>query len=133
MKAIIKEVKFSKEYETKFGTMYLHKVSYDDKVGYYSSKKKDQTYFVSGKEAEFTEEPRTGDKGEYIVIKPVKSGNFQSPAGRTLKKEQSRYSGFAVSYCKDLIVAGKLDIKQWEDASEKIFKFMVDLDKTIEV
>lgn len=131
MKAIIKDVKFQKEYDTKFGMMYLHKISYDDKTAFYSSKKKEQTYFVKGQEAVFTEETQTGKNGEFLKIKPERKGKF-SPYNRELKKEQSRYSGFAVSYCKDLIVAGRLDLDKWENKSKEVFQWMVEMDKSIE-
>lgn len=65
-------------------------------------------------------------------MKPVKSAQF-SNFGRQLKKEQSRYSGFATSYVKDLIISGHIKIDDWEKASKKIFTFMVELDKTLDV
>lgn len=131
MKAVITNVTFKKEYDSKFGKMYGFSVEYDGKSAYYSSKKKDQTKFVKGQEAEFTEEKRSGDNGEYLVVKPIYAGG-NSNFGKQLKREQSKYSGFAVSYVKDLIIADKLKISDWESASKKIFQFMVDLDKSIE-
>jgi hypothetical protein len=131
MKAKIEKVDFVKTFDTKFGELHSFRVRYNDTVGFYSSKKKDQTTFVAGQEAEFTEEERVGKDGNiYMVIKPVRpqTGNF----ARQLKREQTKYSGFAVSYVKDLIVADKIPIDQWESASRKIFKLMVDLDKTVE-
>lgn len=132
MKAKITNVTFKKEYESKYGMMYGFSVEYDGKSAYYSSKKKDQTKFVKGQEAEFTEEQRKNEKGkEYTVIKPIYAmGN--SNFGKQLKREQSKYSGFATSYVKDLIIAGKLEMKDWESASKKIALFMVNLDKEIE-
>lgn len=131
MKAKIKAVEYKKEYTTKYGTMYLFRVDYDDKTGWYSSKSKDQKKFTGGQEAEFTETVSTNDRGEdYITIKPIYSapaGNF----GKAVKKEQSRYSGFAMSYAKDLVVAGKIEIKQIEATTKKLFQIMVDLDKTL--
>jgi hypothetical protein len=136
MKLLIDKVTYKKEFETKFGIMHQFNVAYYDeedniKTASYSSKKKDQTYFVAGQESECTLEPREWNGKTYFNIKPVKQGKF-SGYNKNLKKEQSRYSGFAVSYCKDLIVADKLDIKQWKSASKDIFDFMVELDKSIE-
>ena len=132
MKAKITKVTFKEEKETKFGMQYTFVVEYDGKKAFYNSKKKDQTKFVEGQEAEFSEEERTSGKGnKYLIVKPeYKGGN--SNFGRQLKREQSKYSGFAVSYVKDLIIADKINIKDWESASKKIFNFMVDLDKSIE-
>lgn len=131
MKALIKSVTFTKEFETKFGMMYGFKVVYDDKTAYYSSKSKEQKNFIEGQESEFVEEEKESNGKKFLTIKPVPK-NPQSNYGRQVKKEQSRYSGFAVSYVKDLIIAGRVDIKDWEKESEKIFNFMVKLDKTLE-
>ena len=132
MEALIKSVEFDKEYQDKFGTKYSFKVGYDRKVGYYSSKSKDQNKFVQGQKAEFEEIEQQYNGGTYFKIKPIYNKGF-SGAGRAVKKEQSRYSGFATSYVKDLIIAGKLPLEKWEPASKKIFQFMVDLDKSLEV
>jgi hypothetical protein len=147
MKAIIKSVKFQKEYETKFGLMYGFKVTYDDKSAYYSSKKKEQTTFIEGQEAEFTEEKKQGQNGDYLTIKPIKQAyNAGSNYGRAIKKEQSKYSGFSDSYVKDMLNSGILkpevdeeaetynDIVMltWKKRAFEIFNHMVELDKTIE-
>ena len=136
MKALIKDVKFQKEYESKFGTMYSFLVSYNDKKGFYNSKSKEQTQFVKGQEAEFTEETKTyttkdGKESSFIVIKPPQ-GQRQSNFGKALKKEQSKYSGFAVSYSKDLVIAGKIELADLGDYAWILFDLMVEMDKTIE-
>jgi len=131
MEAVIKSVKFSNEYESKFGTLYGFIVKYDDKEAYYSSKSKDQKKFVEGQKAEFTEETRIKGGKEYFIIKPV-SSNPQSNFGKNLKREQARYTTMAASYVKDLIIAGKIDLKDWMAATEKIVRFMIKLDKEFE-
>jgi hypothetical protein len=131
MKAIIKSAEMVKEYETKFGTLYQHRIKYDDKTAYYSSKKKDQTEFVAGQEKEFTEEERKGDKGNWFVVKPITKNDLSGYA-KNLKKEQSRYSGFSTSYAKDLVIAGKIEFSQLFEVSERLFTHMVTLDKSLE-
>ena len=131
MKTKINKVEYLKEFESKFGTMYLHKVHYDDTYGLYTSKSKDQDKFVAGQEAEFTVVVKTSKDGnEFNTIKPVMpaSGNF----GRALKKEQSRYSGFACSYAKDLAVAGRIQVTEIPGYTKAMFRLMVELDKTLE-
>jgi hypothetical protein len=133
MKATIQEVTFSKEYEGKFGKVFVFRVKYDDKVGVYNSKYKDQKKFVAGKEAEFTEEPKTfknqqGEEIPYTVIKPV-AANGQSNFGKALNKEQARYSTMATSYVKDLIVSGRIDISLWEEKSKEVCAWMISMDK----
>jgi len=131
MKAVITKITFVKEYDTKFGKMCQFDVYYDDKKASFSSKTKEQTTFKEGQENEFTEEAKDYNGRIYTTIKPIKQA-FNSGYSREVKKEQSKYSGFAVSYVKDLIIAGKVEIKDWEKASEKIFTFMVNLDKSIQ-
>ena len=132
MKATITDVKFINEFEGKHGTLYSFSVSYDGKKAYYNSKSKDQTKFIVGQEAEFSEEKRTGKKGEYLVIKPEYQNKGYSQYGKAKKKEQSRYSGFAVSYAKDLVVNGRIDIKELPEYATVLFDLMVELDKTLE-
>jgi hypothetical protein len=136
MKAVIEEVTFSKEIDSKFGKLYSFKVKYDGEVAIYRSKNRDQKNFVPGKEAEFTEETQSykdknGVEQHYKVIKLINL-NKQSNFGKALKKEQSRYSGFAVSYAKDLLVAGRINREELQDMSWILFELMVAMDKTLE-
>lgn len=131
MKALITEVTFIKEYDSKFGKLYSFKVSYDGRSAYYSSKSKDQTKFVTGREAEFTEETKTSQNGTYIVVRPPQQ-NKQSNFGKALSKEKTRYSGFAVSYAKDLLVAGRINRDELADQAWILFELMVAMDKTLE-
>jgi hypothetical protein len=137
MRATITEVIFRKEIDGKFGKLYSFIVKYDEKVAVYRSKNKDQKKFIPGQEAEFTEETQTsidkttGETKEYLVIKPVYQGR-QSSYGKELKKEQSRYSGFAVAYAKDLVVAGRLNKEELPEYATVLFELMVSLDKSIE-
>ena len=150
MKALITDIKFSKEGENKFGPFYSFKIFYDGKQAFYNSKSHDQKTFTAGQENEFTEESRTytkedGTTGKFLIIKPINQ-NKQSNFGKALKKEQSRYSGFAESYVKDLLVAGVIKPENSEDAEAsndlvmntwkkrtfEIFEHLVALDKTLD-
>lgn len=133
MKAKITNVKFVKEYDGKYGKMFLHQIEYDGKKGFYSSKSKEQTFFKKGEDAEFTEEEKTNDRGKFYTVKPVREsfGN-NSSYGKALKREQSKYSGFSTSYAKDLVIAGKIPLEELMDYSAVLFNHMVDLDKSIE-
>jgi hypothetical protein len=136
MKAMITEVIFKKEFESKYGPMFTFHVKYDDQVAVYNSKSKDQKKFVAGQEAEFTEETKTytdkqGNLKEYLVIKPP-TQNRQSNFGKALSKEKSRYSGFAVSYAKDMAVAGRIPVTDLAPYAWILFYLMVEMDKTLE-
>jgi hypothetical protein len=137
MKEVIQEVKFIKEFDSKYGKLYSFQVKYDGKKAVYNSKSKEQKYFVAGQEVEFTEEPRTytdrnGNPQEYFVVKPISpNGGRQSNFGRAVQKEQSRYSGFAMAYAKDLVVAKIISREEMYDEAEAMFNIMVALDKKL--
>ena len=145
MKAVIKKIEFLEEREGKYGTEFNFKVQYHDRFAYYTSKKKEQSKFVKGQEAEFTEEKRTSKAGkEYFVIKPIYQKGFYNYA-KDVKREQSKYSGFGDSYIKDMFVGGILvpektpedeehnDIVMitWKKRASEIFEHMVELDKSV--
>lgn len=137
MEAVIQEVTFYKEKESQFGKMYTFKVKYDDKLAFYTSKSKDQNKFIAGQKAEFTEEEKgykdkNGNPATFWVIKPV-TQNRQSNFGKALKKEQSRYSGFAMAYAKDLVVAGKITLEQMYAEAQCMMDWMVETDKKLEL
>jgi hypothetical protein len=136
MKALITEVKFRKEFDSKFGKLYSFNVKYDDVVAVYNSKYKDQKKFIPGEEAEFTEETKTytdkeGIEKEYIVIKPPIQQR-QSNFGKALGKEKARYSAMAVSYSKDLVIGGRIQIGELPDYAWIMFELMNEMDKSLE-
>lgn len=135
MKAIITDILYKKEYESKLGTMHQFEVHYDGKRASYSSKSKDQKNFVKGQETEFIEEQKTyvkdGRESKYLVVK-IPQQQRESNFGKALKKEQSKYSGFAVSYSKDLVVAGKLPFEDLADYAWILFDLMVQMDASLE-
>lgn len=136
MKALITDIKFNKEGNNKFGPFFSFKVFYAGKTAFYNSKSRDQKTFITGQECEFTEEERTftkddGTTGKYLTVKPINQ-NKQSNFGKALKKEQSRYSGFATSYAKDLVVAGKVEKEDLIPYAWVLFEAMVEMDKSLE-
>jgi hypothetical protein len=137
MKAVIQEVTFYKEIDGQYGKMYSFRVKYDNEITLYTSKYKDQKKFIPGQEAEFTEETKTytdkktGELKSYKVIKPINQVK-QSNYGKALNKEKSRYSGFAVSYAKDLVIADKIKIEDISEFATVLFDLMVNLDKSLE-
>ena len=135
MREIITEVKFTKEKQTQFGILYQFAISYDGKTAYYSSKSKDQKKFIPGEEAEFTEEERTytdknGNPASYLVIKPVYPDR-QSNFGKALNKEQARYSAMCVSYAKDLVIGGRIQIGELPDYAWIMFELIKEMDKSL--
>ena len=135
MKAIFKKVVFSKAVETKYGLKYSFNVKYDvdgvERIGSFLSDKEEQDIFTEGQENEFNEVPREYNGKTYYNIKAIKkTGN--SGFNKQLKKEQSKYSGFAMSYAKDLTVSGKIPLSDMYSEADKMMKWMVQKDKELE-
>ena len=128
---IIKTVKYAKEYETKFGIMHQFYVTYDDKNASFSCKNKDNPPFKAGEKYMFTEIEKEYKGIIYFNIKPIKKeyGGYN----KAVKREQSKYSGFAMSYAKDLVIADKIELKQISEYTKKMFELMVSLDKNLEI
>ncbi len=142
MKAEFKEVTWLREYPNQYKEgemMHVFRVVFLDAdlneiQGEHTSKSKDQTYFQEGKEAEFLlEEKKNTKTGKmcYAIKRPKMQGGNPNYT-REKKREQTRYSGFAMSYAKDLVIADKIKFDQILPAAKKMFDYMVELDKSIE-
>lgn len=132
MKAIITKITFKSERAGKFGPEYNFVVHYDGKTAYYTSKVNPQNKFIEGAENEFTEIEGTSKTtgAKYFTIKPLAKGGMTGYA-KEIKKEQSKYSGFAMSYAKDLVVAGKIPLEEMFGYAIKMIDWMVEQDKAI--
>ncbi len=53
-------------------------------------------------------------------------------AFKALMKEQTGYSGFAVSYAKDMAVAGRIQVGELSQYAWILFELLVEMDKTLE-
>jgi hypothetical protein len=136
MKAKIIFIDYKRSFDSKFGgQLHSFDVTYEvegvTKDGEYLSKQQEQKTFEAGKEYEIVEEEREYKGKVYLKIKPARDNSGQSAFTKKLKTNQAQYSSFAVAYCKDLIIADKLDIGKWESAAEKICKFMFKLDNDL--
>ena len=104
-RSFVKSAQFKRSYESKYGQLYAFDIVMENgDQGTYSSKSPQQTYFVAGAEANYTIETR--QNGEYLntFIKPVR--DFKSSGA--VKTGDGRNESFALSYSKDLLVAGKI-------------------------
>lgn len=95
--------------------------------GYYTSKSEDQTKFVAGKESEYNleeKESKTGSKYFKVTV-PKSENSFQGGGFKSNKPEPKiQMISFAMSYTKDLIVAGKIDMKDLSTTFEVIYNEM---------
>lgn len=87
--------------------------------GFYTSKDPDQKKFTVGQETECTLEEKEGKKGKYFKITLPQ---FQKPfAGKPPVEPRVQMIGFAASYTKDLIVAGKVSLADFGVTFEMIY------------
>ncbi len=135
MKRKIISATFKKEYETKFGTLYGHEIVFEEdgekKSGFYSSKKKDQNKFIAGQESEFEIEIQMKNNKPWNKIKPIQQNNGFSNSGRSMQREQNKYSGFAMAYAKDLVVSGHIKPEQMFATAKRMIDWMVEQDKVL--
>lgn len=97
-----------KQFESKFGTMYVHEVAFDNgDKGEYNSKTDTCQKFVEGQEADYTiETTRTGNYTNTKIkhLSPETSGNSGGGFSGG-KKSFAGNESFALSYAKDLACA----------------------------
>lgn len=134
MKAVLKQIVFSKPVETKRGLRYRFDVKYDvdgkERIASFLSEEEDQKLFKEGEENEFIESTREYNNRTYYNIAPPKKKG-SSNYGRNLQREQARYSGFAMSYAKDLVCESKIPFEDMYSEADKMHKWMVEKDKEL--
>lgn len=95
--------------------------------GYYNTKNGDQNYFIHGQVSDYMIEAKQSKTGStYYVIThpeekataPVSGGGFKKPDPKV------QIIGFAMSYAKDLIVAGKVPLADLEKEFNRIHALM---------
>lgn len=112
----VRSINYDGTFDSNFGTLHKHNICMENgDTGQYSSKYENQTYFKVGEEVKYIFED-----GQHPKIKTFNDRPQNASKGG---KKMSNVS-FGVSYVKDLIVADKISIKDWQSASEKIIKFM---------
>ena len=116
-KAKVSLAQFKSDYEGKYGMMYYHTIEFDNgDKGQYCSKSKEQNKFVVDKEADYTIEKTEKNGYTNYTIKPYTENTFQGGGG----KKQSNNASFALSYSKDLVIAGKVSIEQILETANKL-------------
>lgn len=126
-KARITRTTFVNEWAGSNGTVYYHSIELDNgDSGQIGSKEKMPAKLNPGQELTYTiESTSKGNK-----IKSVTPSGFQGK--KAVIDPRAQFISFASAYSKDLVVAGKIDIKDMNGASESIFKNMIKLYNTIQ-
>lgn len=136
MKTKILEAIYDKPVSLKFGEFHQFKIKIEidgsPQFCQYLSKSKEQNKFIVGQEADVTLTSKEHNGNTYYSIKPAQTSFGGSNFSRKLKAEQSKYSGFAMSYAKDLVVSGAIEPKQMFATAQKMMDWMVEQDKNLE-
>ncbi len=96
--------------------------------GFYTSKNENQTKFVPTQESDYLIEAKLGKNGTYhkITLPQVEGGKPGFSGGGGFKQDPKvSMIGFAMSYTKDLIVAGKVELKDLGMQFEVIYNEMI--------
>lgn len=143
MKIKVNKVTFRSEVKTQFGVMYGYNVNYltennVERWGSFLAKEMDKPSFSEGQEYEVQETEKEQNGKIYYSIKLFKPAS-NSQYGKAKTREQTKYSGFAVSYVKDLFAHGVIIeendeklMEKWKKLSTEIFWHMVELDKKLD-
>lgn len=98
--------------------------------GFYTSQNPEQTKFAVGNVADFEIEVKEGKKGPYNKIK-LPQAAFVKGASKLPVDPRVQFISFSYSYCKDLVVAGKMELTALDKGAEQMFLQMTRLLNTI--
>jgi len=113
MKAKVTKVTKMDKKDSYGNTSFIIEFDNSDK-GFYTCKTEDQTKFISGQEAEYLIEQKQGKNGTtyYKISLPAsEQSNSWQKGGKPQVEPRVQMISFAMAYTKDLVVAGKLELK----------------------
>ncbi len=118
----------------KGGQVFYHEIELDNgDSGQIGCKEQNPSKINPGNDITYTIEA-DGRGGQKIkAVNPVQQsgGGGWKPQGKPIIDPRIAMISFSASYAKDLIIAGKADLKQLPELSEKIFQNMIKLYETI--
>ncbi len=122
---VIKIVKMDKK-DDYGNTSFIIEFENGDK-GYYRSKNEDQKKFIVEQEAEYLIEEKTGKNNSkyFKITTPQTDAPFNRGGGKPQIDPKVQMISFAAAYTKDLIVAGKADIKEFGSQFNSIYSTMI--------
>lgn len=112
------------------GQVYYHEIELDNgDKGQIGSKEKMPAKLNPGNELTYTIE--ASSRGNKIkAVSHAQGGGF-SRTGKPPIDPRAQFIGFSAAYAKDLVVAGKMELKDMNGGAESIFKNMLKLYDTI--
>lgn len=119
----IKSSKFLKEWQGEKGIIYYHEIHLENgDEGQIGTKEKSPEKLNVGQELTYTIE--SSSYGNKIKAVSQSSGGFK---GKPQRDPKEQMISFSTSYVKDLIVAGKIDIKDLEPSVKRMYNIMKSL------
>lgn len=101
-------------------------VEFDDGTkGFYTSKNPDQNKFIVGNVADFELEVKQGSKGPYNKITVPNTGQQFKVGGKPPVDPKIQMIGFTAAYVKDLVVADKVKLEDFEKEFNRIYSFLI--------
>jgi hypothetical protein len=108
--------------DTYGNTSYIIELDSGDK-GFYSSKDENQKKFIVGNVADYQIEEKQGSKGPYFKI--TVPGDAAPKFGKPQIDPRVSMISYAGSYVKDLVVAGKVELKDYETQFNKMYTLFI--------
>jgi len=95
--------------------------------GYYSTKSPDAIKFVVGQEIDYNIEEKESKAGKkyFKITLPNEAAAFKPNAGRPQVEPRIQMISFAMAYAKDLVVAGKVEMKALPATFDIIYGEMI--------
>jgi len=93
--------------------------------GFFSTKNPNQTKFVVGEVTEYLIEAKEGKKGTYYKITLPQTEQPFKATGRPQMEPRIQMISFAMAYAKDLVVAGKVEMKALPATFDIIYGEMI--------
>ena len=93
--------------------------------GFYTSKSADQTKFVVGNVADYELETKQGSKGPYNKITAPQPAFMKGGGGKPAIEPRIQMISFAAAYTKDLVVAGRFSMAEFEKEFNRIYNIMI--------
>lgn len=127
-RAKITRTVFVSEWSSPSGQIYYHEIELENgDKGQIGSKEKMPDKLNPGNVLVYTIEATTrGNK-----IKAVSQGTPAFAGKKVFQDPRAQFIGFVHAYAKDLVVAGKVDLKDINGAAESMFKNMIKLYESI--
>lgn len=92
--------------------------------GFYTSKKEEQTYFIVDKEVDYIIEEKQGKSVYYKITIPQSENKPSFGGAKPQIDPKVQMISFAMSYTKDLLVAGKIELKDLSKHFDEIYNTM---------